>query len=275
MPAFITYDRPRHTLILELLPDAETISERYRREGTMATELAAAAGRVTGRMQRSVPPPALSGEHNGIFARATPWILSVHQQRPEYFHPLSSGNAQLLKTIAGYPDLHQRLDELRGEWRTDGLIHGDMKLENFIVAGPSRMPDVKLVDWEMADAGDRCWDAGAMLQAWLVLWVLSMPVPAGAPPASFIDHARYSLTEIQSSLRAFWSAYADARGLERDASRDVLLRCIRYGGARMIQSAYECLYYSPEMTPHAALLLQLSSNILSAPADALRDLAGL
>ena len=275
MPAFVTYDRPRHTLILELVPNAETISERYRRQGMLSAETAGTLGGLIGRMQRSVPPPAVDSGHTGIFPRVTPWILSIHQQRPEYFNPLSAGNRKLLETIARYPELHQKLDELRGEWRIDGFIHGDMKLENFIVSGSGRMPDIKLVDWEMADAGDRCWDVGAMLQAWLVLWALSIPVPTGGQPASFIDQARYPLPLVQSSLRAFWNAYVDERGFDAAESRAELLRCIRYGGARMIQSAYECLYYAPEMTPQAAMLLQMSSNILSAPADASRDLAGL
>jgi hypothetical protein len=43
----------------------------------------------------------------------------------------------------------------------------------------------------------------------------------------------------------------------------------------MVQSAFECLYFAPEMTQHAICMLQLSLNILKDPAGALENLFGL
>ena len=49
----------------------------------------------------------------------------------------------------------------------------------------------------------------------------------------------------------------------------------RYCGARMIQTAYEYLQYSQQISQPTLFLLQASMNILSNPQEAIYELLGM
>jgi hypothetical protein len=278
MPKYVGYDPARHVLIIELLAGAETLSEYYRRLGGLPETTSASLGKLIGGYHREPGVWIMDSQHNSLFARAIPWILSIHQMRPEYFRPLSGGNAQLLQLVQSYPEFHETLDALRSEWQVNSLLHGDMKWENCLVQSRGGGRDgetLKLIDWEMADLGDACWDAGALLQNFLVFWTLSLPLEAHTNPAQAVHFAQFPLDRMQPAIRSFWRAYTGVMELDTAQSRDLLLRSVRFGAARMIQSAFECLYFSPQMTPQAICLLQMSLNILQDPARATKTLLGL
>lgn len=52
-------------------------------------------------------------------------------------------------------------------WEQDSFIHFDSKLENFILS--KDMNHVKLIDWEMANIGDRHWDLAVFVQSFVSL----------------------------------------------------------------------------------------------------------
>ncbi|MGH9722802.1 MAG: phosphotransferase [Bryobacteraceae bacterium] len=278
MPEYGGYDPARRTLVLELAPGGETLAEYYRRVRRFPPEISAQMGALVGNYHKNLVAEIDNPVLRSVFPQRIPWVLSVHETRPEYYPVLSAGNGQLIELVRRYPEFPQALDKLRADWRATSLIHGDMKWENWIVRSASDGGSdaaLKLIDWEMADLGDPAWDAGALLQAYLVFWILSMPLATETDPARLPGLAQFPLDPMQPAIRAFWQSYAAAAELDAARSRDWLLRCVSYGGARMIQSAFECLYYEPQMTAQAVWLLQASQNILTKPADALSLLLGL
>ena len=66
----------------------------------------------------------------------------------------------------------------------------------------------------------------------------------------------------QSAIQSLWNGYIEERGLEEDGLLD---RCLRYGAARMIQSAYEYVQFSPQVSSKALDLLKVSEEILKDP----------
>ena len=105
-------------------------------------------------------------------------------------------------TFEVMPEFHAALDELRGEWRQDALIHGDMKWDNCVMPrhdDPARAAEgLKIVDWELADIGDGCWDVGAVFQAYLAHWILTMRIPAEqVSPDHLLDYAEFPLDRMQ------------------------------------------------------------------------------
>lgn len=278
MPKFVMYDPARYLLIVELLSEAENLSEYHRRLGNFPLEVAALLGQVLGTYHRQAGTSPKNGMQDSIFPKMIPWILSIHQQSAYQFNPLSAANSQLLYIVQQNTEFHQALDALRNQWQFTSLIHGDMKWDNCIVYNDTHENgnlNLKVVDWELADLGDGCWDVGAIFQAYLSFWIMSIQIKDGAPPEQLIDLAQYPLEDMQPAIWEFWKAYADTLDLKGPAAGEMLQRSVKYGAARMIQTAFEYMYYSPQITPNVICLLQASVNILTKPDEAIRDLLGM
>jgi thiamine kinase-like enzyme len=142
-------------------------------------------------------------------------------------------------------------------------------------AGVTGEMKLRLIDWELADFGDACWDAGAVFQSYLSFWVFSMPAVAGVPAEQLVGAAQFPVEKMQPAIRAFWKTYVETRGLNAEEARDALERSVSYGAARMIQTAYEYMFHAPQITTSALYLLQLSLNILKSPREATASLLAL
>ena len=277
VPRDFLFDTQRHVLVTELLLDGETLSDHHRRLNAFPPEPARLIGAQFGNLHRE-PMPSLEGRPEAsAFRRQHPWILLAHQHGANLFNALSGANAQLLQIVQSYPDFQRTLDELRADWKADRLVHGDVKWDNCVVyraTGNGALAH-KVVDWELADVGDAAWDLGGLLQAYISFWVLSMRVSGDMLPAQIANTALYPIEAMQPSIRAFWQAYVEARGLQAAAARTLLMRSTKYGAARMIQTAYESMQYSPQIAPNALALLQVSFNVLKDPKEAVTHLLGL
>jgi Phosphotransferase enzyme family len=277
-PEFIGYDRTRHVLVVELLAGAETLSDYYRRLEHLPESVAAEAGRLLATYHAEAGAWILESPYRPVFAQVIPWILSLHRIPPEAYPVLSEGNGRLLEIVKADPEFPQTLDAVRAEWRVNSLMHGDMKWENLVVlpAGGAR-PEfaLKLVDWEMADLGDACWDVGAFLQNFLLFWALALPLGDYRDAAQAVEGALFPLDRMHGPIRAFWRAYRDAREFGDSEAGEFLMRSVRFGAARMVQSAFECLYFARDMSAQAICLLQLSLNILKNPEAARENLLGI
>jgi len=235
-------------------------------------------GKALATIHRLAKPKATSGGNTQTFVVRPPGVLSIHRPEPWIFQDISSANIQLIKTVQRSAPFCRSLDELRQEWRTETLIHYDIKWDNCVVfARPAskRTTRLKIVDWEAAGMGDPCWDVGSVFSNYLSFWLLSIPITDEAPPDRFLELARYPLEGMHPAMRSFWQSYA--RGMELDAatSGEWLLRAVKYGAARLVQTAYEQMQMSLHLTGNTLCLLQLSLNILQHPQAAMVHLLGI
>ena len=275
VPRHLHYDRKYHILVTELLPDAESLMEHHLRLKAFPTDVARLFGEQLGRLHRE---PVLTFEERperSLFRCQPPWALSGH--RDSMFGAISGGSSQMFQILQGYPDFQRALDQMRDDWRYDRLVHGDLRWENCVIYrhGASGRLDGRIVDWELADIGDSAWDVGGMLQAYVCFWVTSMQFDASQTLAAVEASAVYPIERMQPSIRAFWQAYIGELMPDPDTADDLLIRSINYGAARMILTAYEALQYSPQVSPHALALLQVSLNILKEPRRAASQILGL
>ena len=285
MPRFYDSDPARHALVIELLPEGVSLFEYHRRLGAFPAEVGAQLGRILGTYHREMGRRLRDGAKSGAFARRVPWILSLHQMDRNLFGQLSAANTQVLDIIQSYPDFPSTLERLSAGWRFDSFIHGDIKWDNLHVTAEDDgegndeashgKVKLRLVDWELADFGDACWDAGAVFQSYLSAWVFSMPAVAGVPAEQLVGAAQFPVEQMQPAVRAFWKTYAETRGLGAAEARADLERGVAYAAARMIQTAYEYMFQSPQITTSALYLLQLSLNILKNPREAAASLLAL
>jgi hypothetical protein len=283
VPRLEAFDRFRHVLVLELLSDGESLGAMYRRENRFPESHAAQLGNSLGTYHYHVRREAgaavtEAAAYQGVFPRLVPWILQYHQMQPEGVRTQSAANAQLHAVLNRYPEFPQRLDELHRNWRADTLIHGDMKFENCVVYRPPENGaegKLKVVDWEIADFGDGCWDAGAVFQAYLNCWILSMPAMPGISPEELEARATTPLKLVQPAIRAFWRAYAATMQLDPLEERKLLERCTSYAAARMLQTVFEWMNTQQQLSLPSVFQLQVSMNMLQRPVEAAAVLLGL
>lgn len=275
VPRLCLYDSRRSVLITELLDGAETITEHHFRNPDFPIEVAGQLGQAFGAYHRSaIAHPRQHGD--GSFPHRPPWVLSIHEMQPHMVPHLSAGIHQMIAMVRQFPQFATALNTLRSEWSSDGLIHGDIKWDNCIL-GPASNGHLrlKIVDWELADWGDPCWDVAGIISAYLSFWVQSLPVNSLAAPGVMVEGARYPLDRMQPAIRAFWNEYVRCRGTGGQEEHRLLRRIMMYTAARIIQTAFEVLQTSPAANSATVLFLQLSMNVLADPEEAIHELLGI
>lgn len=269
IPELYDFDKERQILVTAFI-DGDDLWEHLRGAGKISTAVASELGRCFGVFHREAGDRLLTSSYAAVFPKQIPWILSSERRNSHPFKELSPATAELFNRVDESSRFVEALDELRSAWRVSTLMHGDMRLENCILVRDGSV-QFKIVDWELADLGDPCWDVGSIIQAMLSAHVISLPSLAQQLTLSaLLTHA--SLPNLPQTIRSFWQSYV--RELSNDSDRDHSLaeRCVSYGAARMVQSAYEYMQFSPHLSANALNLIEVSSDILVDPRRAAEQL---
>jgi len=276
MPRFVDFDAPRFVLTVELL-EGETLAEHHLRTGHFSAEVGERLGALLGRYHRHAGARARDAAQDAAFPRGIPWILNVMHHNPARVGPVSAGVRAVVEMLGRYPEFGAALDAVRDGWRRDALVHGDLKWENclLLARGPEdALPELRIVDWELADFGDACWDVGSVFQAYLASWLLSIHDTAGVDPARLAELAHFPLERMHPGIHAFWGAYAGTLGLDGPARAERLRRAILFAAARLIQTAWEHTTNVEHVPTNVLYLMQVAMNVLTRPDDAVRHLLG-
>ena len=238
-PRFCWYDQRRSILITELLDGAETIAEHHFRNAAFPIEVAEQLGRAFGTYHRQAvasPPHGI----DSVFLRRPPWALSIHDM-PAHAAPILSGGIHLMiGMVRQFPQFGAALEKLRSGWQAGVLMHGDIKWDNCgLCPGTNGHPRLKIVDWEMADWGDPCWDVAGIMNAYLSFWVQSLPGDSMANPGMMVARAQFPVERMQPAIQSFWRTYANSRQISGQEARNLLQRTVLYTGARIVQTAFE------------------------------------
>jgi hypothetical protein len=273
MPPFFSYDLERHVLITGLITKGENLWQHFRRLQKVSPVVAGELGRLLGTYHHDGGDRLKDSPQAAIFPKQIPWILSPERRNSHPFKELSKATSQLFDHVEGSPELCIALDQLRDNWVPTTLMHGDMRFENCIlsISNVESQFNFKIVDWELADMGDPCWDIGSIIQAFISARIISLrAVEASLSLKQFLTEQAPSW--LKDALVLFCQEYLAALRVETKRSNELLERCISYGAARMIQSAYEYMQFSPHLSTNALHLLEVSSDILKDPTVAARQL---
>jgi hypothetical protein len=264
LAGYIGYDAEEGVLILELLREAEDLRARHRRLEAFPAVLGRALGAALGTVHREMRETSREA--------SLPWVLSIHRPDTGVFREASAANLELIKVVQGEEGIGERFDELRGGWRAETLIHKDVKWDNCLATAGDHL---RLIDWEVAAAGDPYWDLGSALSQYLSFWLFSIPLTGGEPPARFPALARYPLDTMKDALRACCEGYAGTSGGSPALVGEPLRRTVAYAGSRLIQTAFEASQFEQRLSSAAVLHLQLGANLLQRPGDAAERLLEL
>jgi aminoglycoside phosphotransferase (APT) family kinase protein len=240
VPRLYGYDDARGVLVLEWIAGGLDLLRRER----VSPTLAAALGRVLAELHQVTPDEE-------ELRRDAPWVLALHRPPLEALRYMSAASAELVKLLQADDAFAAALDELRDGWRTEALVHRDVKWANCIAHPPpggARATRIALVDWEMAGWGDPGFDVGSAFGECL-----------GFGPAA----------------QALWRAYVRARHLDEAAASGLLERSVRYAGARLVQTAYEHTQEVRSMSAAVEDDLRTARRMLVTPHDAATRLLGI
>ena len=262
-PEFYSYDPERQIIITGLISNGEDLWSHFRRLRNITADVTSELGSLLGTYHSKTGSELIESSQSGIFPRNIPWILSPERRNSHPFKQLSPATAELFDHVERSAELSSALDDLRDNWQASTLMHGDLKLENCILSrsDPNSKFDFTIVDWELADIGDPCWDIGSILQSFLAVRIISLS--PSEVPMSFRDVLTHSShAGLSESILSFWKHYVAKLELHAEESQKLLERCLRYGGARMIQSAYEYMQFSPDLSMNALHLLEVSKDLI-------------
>ena len=277
LPHFYGYDAQERVLILELFRDAVDFRHYLTRHRCFSKTLASMMGKVLGTLHC---PTRLKGrsQDDSWFSGQPPWIFAIHHPHQRIFLDVSEAKLQLIRIVQQSTEFCQLLDELRSSWRADRLIHHDIRWDNWIIfahTSSRRKVKLKLVDWELAALGDPCWDIGSVFSDYLSYWLSSIPITGEEPPDRFLELSRYPLERMQPALRSFWASYVQQMDLNASLADQWLLKAVRYGAVRLVQTALEQMQMSNQITGNVICNLQLSLNIMMRPHEAAVLLLGI
>jgi aminoglycoside phosphotransferase (APT) family kinase protein len=226
-------------LVLDFL-DGVNAAEAHLRVGPFETRVAEELGRVLCKIHRTTPL--------GSFPQELPWVL-----RPLDNGWRASARSRFLALFHADGAVAHALEELRGSWRADTLIHGDARPENFVLCRPF---DAKLVDWELADRGDAAWDCANVMQYYWSQWAALGAAGGRAEPEMW--------NALAVALQSFWAAYSS------EPSERLFGRATRFTGARLIQTAYEQFASSGSWTHVVERVSRLACLLLTETDQALK-----
>ena len=270
LPRCADFDPDRVVLVLDLAPGAESLNDSNLRRRRFSPSEARSTGRIVALVHRRPPPFEL---RDG----SLPATLLLHRPRLGLLSDLSRGDLRLLEAAQSDPVFSEALDELGRTWRPASLVHGDLKWDNLVMVSDRR--DVgghlMLVDWELAGPGDPRWDVGTALSTFLSSWVMSIPMAGDGASPQLMRLAMFPLQRLQPAARAFWSGYRRTAGLEGDAAAGFLEVAIRFAAGRLVQTAFEYLQMSSQLSANAVAMVQLAANVMREPQRAATSLLGL
>jgi hypothetical protein len=80
---------------------------------------------------------------------------------------------------------------------------------------------------------------------------------------------------MQRAQRELWSAYRAAAAIEPAHTTGLLLRCVRYCAARLVQSAFESSQGQVALSNYPVMMLQVAANMFADPERAAVHLLGI
>ncbi len=269
VPKYYGYEPGNHVFVTEFFSSATSVHELITQRKSLDNEELNQMAFILASLHKDLSDQVEQTPALEFFNRQAPWMMLFGDQD----HPLIKSSGQSMgavsQLIRQQPEFTQLLEELRYEWSGDYLVHGDIKLVNFIRVADNGTESLKLIDWEISDLGDPLWDVAGLLQSLITLWVFSQnpnPMLQNQPQAGM---EFLTWEKVLSSSQGFWQAYLKGRSLYNPDNTlntaESRHKLIRFTAARMMQTACEANMHTADIQPHSNKILQIVTQIINTP----------
>lgn len=260
MTNYLGFDQARKCLALEMLPNAENFVEYQFYGGVLDGALAESVGEAFASFHSLCPVLDAAELTSVSIPRRVPWILFFHRDN----NRVSRGVIALGDRIRSDSLLSSEMDRLSDAWSRTTWIHGDMKWDNLLLCDEKDgRHKVIIIDWELFDLGDPLWDVGGFIHSFMVSSIGRRLKAAPSDDGHDIGLVMEDFKHSNLFLSSMWGHYATKRNFGVRESRLELLRTMEFAAARMLQTAFEGLYYRDSISNEAEYLLGMAKHILA------------
>lgn len=266
-PKYYGYDPKTNVFVTHFFSNAYNLYEHYLNEKKLSTAHPKELARILSLYSKDIQSELPSNTSLQFFNRQLPWILTIENS-------FNMGSNAVIQTIAKDKRLLNGLIKLKKDWKGNSLVHGDIKLVNFLLVTENNEEQIKLIDWEIANLGDPLWDLSGLIQSYLTIWGSTRKPQSETEPMPGFEFLE--LGEIKTCISDLWNEYARLHGWTKKEKRTKLKKVAQYTAARILQTAYEANQFKPnEMSLAATQLMEMSRNIFKSPLDAASNLMGI
>jgi aminoglycoside phosphotransferase (APT) family kinase protein len=281
LPGYYGYDPGHQILILGLFTGTQDLRSYHESRARPPAFIGAMLGEALAEIHSYRPRDRRSRNAFARLGQHMPGIFRVHRPSIRSFRNISAGQIELIKIVQRF-GFRQHLERIRRGWQPSSFTHGDLRWDNCLV--PAHFPGekkagLKIVDWEFGGFGDPGWDVGFLFAEYLSFWISFIPVTGDSPPDRYLNFAKIPLERMQPALCSFWSLYrrrmSQKMNLDRTETHHLLLRAVGYASARLLDTAYEEMQGSTQLTGNVISLAQLSLNMFQRSQQACTELLGI
>ena len=262
IPKYYGYDPNHQILVTEFFSNTKNIHEIVYQEKKMSLSHAKAMATILSTFHFDIQEEIPKNTSLQFFNQLLPWILNIGNITSQD----NTGKKNVvIEKIYEHKKLVKKIEKVAEKWQRTSLIHGDIKWMNFIVLNENDEEKVKLIDWEIADIGDPLWDVAGVFQSYLSAWVLSYKNETSHAHVQLQENAFLSIETIKPVLKYFWDSYILAAKTPQDKVREQLVKTLEYAAVRMIQTAFENNFSTPDLQPNSIRILQFCDHLLERP----------
>jgi hypothetical protein len=275
LPVLLHHDKANAILVNEYLADYKSIYDLLLHQRELNTATATGLADALFLLHSLAAETIVKLTEAGLITINKPWILALPEVKSFSANTArSEAEAAGLQLIYDVPGFMKLIEEAAKLWEPTSLVHGDSKLNNFLVKTDKAETGswaLKLVDWELFNTGDPLWDLATVFQSALTAWVINEdPVYKTNKDVKTFDYSN-----MQLFISACFISYAAANKWDDAETHAKLEKCTAFCGLRLLHNFFESTPHAQSLRPYSARLLQLAHNILSNPAAAAQQVLGI
>ena len=268
VPIYHGYDVQSHILVVGYFSNSLNLYDKHLKDQAVTSEYMRHIAEIFNSFHKDISNEIPNNNSLQFFNQELPGILTL----PEFAS--HAGMGIVLNTIRENQTLHNALDRLRLQWNGNSLIHGDIKLVNFLVLQEQTRETIKLIDWETANIGDPLWDVAGLIQSYLAYAVFAEN-PKDVHDSNENPVQIFEMSDVEQALTQFWKTYTKPKKWSQNKRKEAAITCIEYSAARLLQTANEINQSDMrQLLPNTVKLIQFAHDVFEQPEKYAQQLLG-